>query len=183
METIFFLNCTKAKKCPKQDCCEGTHNALHHGAERIFAPKKKKHQVNPMSPNRKMLNMFPLMALWGGKITKKYQKYLPIATVGVSSDSNSAQTLVLCDGVSAHSWVSASQGSRLKFVVKPVHFSISGFNAVKVIETQRVKFNVSSEPNNADLSFTKKVYVKDNIHLGTECINIPELQDKYPQLD
>ena len=27
-----------------------------------------------------------------------------------------------------------------------------------------------------------EAYVKDNIHIGTECINMPELQVKYPLL-
>ena len=46
------------------------------------------------------------------------------------------------------------------------------------METHRVKFNVASELNNANLSSNMEIYVGDNIHIGTECINVPELQSK-----
>ena len=90
--------------------------------------------------------------------------------------------MVLCGGPSTHSWVSASLASRLKLVGEPVYLSISNFNAVKVIKTQRVKIIVSSEPNSADLSFIMEDYVKDKVNIGTECINIPMFQAKQPQL-
>ena len=73
-------------------------------------------------------------------------------------------------------WVFASLASRLKLVGELVHLSISDLIAVKVVETQRVEFIVSFEPNNADLLFTMKASVKDNFHMGTECINTPEVQ-------
>ena len=106
---------------------------------------------------------------------------LATATVVVSSDGTNVQTLILCDGTSTHSSDSASFACSLKLVGEPVHLSISGFKAVKVIEPQRAKFNVSSEPYSTNLSFIMEA-VKENIYIGTECINTPELQDKHPQL-
>ena len=60
--------------------------------------------------------------------------------------------------------------------------SISGFTSTTVVETQRVKFTVSSEPNNSDFVFSLCAYVKDNIQIGSELINFTDLQNKYPQL-
>ena len=60
--------------------------------------------------------------------------------------------------------------------------SISGFNSTTDVETQRVKFTVSSEPNNSDFVFSLCAYVRDNIRIGSELINIADLQNKYPQL-
>ena len=60
--------------------------------------------------------------------------------------------------------------------------SISGFNSTTVVETQRVKFTVSSEPNNSDFVFSLCEFFKDNIPIGSELINIGDLQNKYPQL-
>ena len=60
--------------------------------------------------------------------------------------------------------------------------SISGFNSTTVVDTQRIKFTVSSEPNNSDFVFSLFAYVKDNIQFGSELINIADLQNKYPQL-
>ena len=110
---------------------------------------------------------------------------LPIATLGVSSDVTSLLTLVLCDSASTHStysWVSSSLVNCLGLVREPVNLSISGFNSTTVVETQRVKFTVSSEPNNSDFVFSLCAYVKDNIRIGSELISIADLQNKYPQL-
>ena len=55
-------------------------------------------------------------------------------------------------------------------------------NSITVVETHSVKFTVSSEPNNSDFVFSLCAYVKDNIRIGSELINIADLQNKYPQL-
>ena len=105
---------------------------------------------------------------------------LPIATLGVYSDVTSLLTLILCDSESTHSWVSSSLVNRLGLVGEPVNLSISGFNSLTVVETQRVKFTVSSKPNN--FVFPLWAYVKDNIWIGSELIKIADLQNKYPHL-
>ena len=60
--------------------------------------------------------------------------------------------------------------------------SISGFNSTTVVETRRVQFTVSYEPNNSEFVFPHCAYVKDNIRIGSQLINIADLQNKYPQL-
>ena len=107
---------------------------------------------------------------------------LPIATLGVSSDVTSLLTLVLCDSASTHSWVSSSLVNRLRLVREPVNLSISGFHSTTVVETQRVKFTVSSEPIISDFVFSECAFVRDNFPIGSELINIADLQDKNPQL-
>ena len=105
---------------------------------------------------------------------------LPIATLGVSSDVTSLLTLVLCDSASTHSWVSSSLVNRLGLVGEPVNLSISGFNSTTVVETQRVKFTVCSERNHSDFLLSLCAYDKDNIRIGSELINMADLQNKYP---
>ena len=100
---------------------------------------------------------------------------LPIATLGVSSDVTSLLTLVLCDSASTHSWVSSSLVNRLGLVGEPVNLSISGFNSTTVVEAQRVKFTISSEPNNSDFVFALSAYVENNIRIGSELINFANL--------
>ena len=102
----------------------------------------------------------------------------PIASFGVSSDVTSLLTLVLCVGASTHSWVSSSLVNRLVLIGEPVNLSISGFNSTTINETQRVKFTVSSEPNNSSFVFPLCAYVKDNNRIGYELINIADLQNK-----
>ena len=100
----------------------------------------------------------------------------------MSSDVTSLLTLVLCDSASTHSWVSLSLVHRLGSVGEPVNLSISGFNSTIVVETQRVNFTVSSEPNNSDFVFSLCAYIKYTIQIGSELINIAELQNEYSQL-
>ena len=78
---------------------------------------------------------------------------LPIANLGVSSDVTSRLTLVHCDSASTNTWVSSSLVNRIGLVGEPVNLSISSFKANTVIESQRVKFTVLSEPNNSEFVF------------------------------
>ena len=100
----------------------------------------------------------------------------------VSADVTSLLTLVLCDSVLTRSWVSSSLVNRLDLVGEPINLLISSFNSTTVVETQRFKFTVSSEPNNSDFVFPLCAYVKYNVLIGSESINIADLQNKYPQL-
>ena len=50
------------------------------------------------------------------------------------------------------------------------------------MKTEQVSFQVSTETNNSEFSFSFRAYVKDHIRIGSDSISIPELQEKYPQL-
>ena len=78
--------------------------------------------------------------------------------------------------------MSSSLVNRLGLLGEPVNLSTSGFKSTTVVETQRVKFTVSSEPNNSDFVFPLCECVTDNIRIGFELINIADFQNKYPQL-
>ena len=178
-----FRQCSRAKKCPKPEC-DSTHNVLLHGAERIF-PRKENSKVSNkagINKSKENTNTSTHAAVSDVHDIESSKGLLPIATLGVSSDVTSLLTLVLCDSASTHSWVSSSLVNRLGLVGEPVNLSISGFNSTTVVETQRVKFTVSSEPNNSDFVFSLCAYVKDSIRIGSELINIADLQNKYPQL-
>ena len=178
-----FRQCSRAKKCPKPEC-DCTHNVLLHGAERIFSRKENSNVSNKAGTNKSKenTNTSTHAAVSDVHDIESSKGLLPIATIGVSSDVTSLLTLVLCDSASTHSWVSSSLVNRLGLVGEPVNLSISGFNSTTVVETQRVKFTVSSEPNNSDFVFSLCAYVKDNIRIGSDLINIADLQNKYPQL-
>ena len=178
-----FRQCSRAKKCPKPEC-DSTHNVLLHGAERIFPGKENSNVSNKAVTNKSKENTNTSTHATVSDVhdIESSKGLLPIATLGVSSDVTSILTLVLCDSASTHSWVSSSLVNRLGLVGEPVNLSISGFNSTTIVETQRVKFTVSSEPNNSDFVFSLCAYVKENIRIGSEVINIADLQNKYPQL-
>ena len=87
---------------------------------------------------------------------------MPIATLGVSSAVASLLTLVQCDSATNHSWVSSSLVNRLGLVGEPAELTISGCDSTTAIETQRLKFTVSFEPNNSYFVFPLCAYLKDN---------------------
>ena len=178
-----FRQCSRAKKCPQPEF-DSTYNVLLHGAERIFPRKENSNVSNKAGTNKSKenKNTSTHAAVSDVHDIESFKRLLPIATLGVSSDVTSLLTLVLCDSASTHSWVSSSLVNRLGLVGEPVNLSNNGFNSTTVVETQRVKFTVSSEPNNGDFVFSLCAYVKDSIRIGSELINIADLQNKYPQL-
>ena len=155
-----------------------------HGAETLFPRKENSNVSNKAETNKSKENTKTSTHASVSDVhdIESSKGLLPIATLGVSSDVTSFLTLVLCDSASTHSWVSSSLVNRLGLVGEPVKLSISGFKTTTVVETQRVKFTVSSEPNNSDFEFFLCAYVKDNIRIGSKFINIADLQNKYPQL-
>ena len=177
-----FRQCSRAKKCPKPEC-DSTHNVLLHGAEKIFPRMENSNVSNKARTNKfkEITNTSTHTAVSDVHDIELSKGLLPIAKLGVSSVVTSLLTLAFCDSASTHSWVSSSLVNRLGLVGEPVNLSTSGFNSTTVVETQRLKFTVSSEPNNSDFVFLC-AYVKDNIRIGSELINIPDLQNKYPQL-
>ena len=173
-----FRKCQKAKKCPKQDC-ESTHNVLLHGAEKVFPPKEADRSPSTQTnTNTTSANNAACVKPCEGTA----KGILPVALVDVSSGSENSNALALCDTGSTHSWVSAALVERLKLVGTPVNVTTDGFNSAKVSKTQRVHLKVSAKPNESEFSFSFVAFVKHNMYIGPDVINVSELQVKYPQL-
>ena len=60
--------------------------------------------------------------------------------------------------------------NRLSLLGEPLNLTINSYNSTTVVETQRNKFTVSSEPNNNDFVFTLGAYLKESIRIGSELI-------------
>ena len=147
-----FRQFSRGKKCPKPEC-DSTHHVFLHGAEKIF-PRKENLNVSEKAGTNKSkenTNTSTHTAVSDVHDIESSKGLLPISTFGVSLDVTSLLTSVLCDSASTHSWVSSSFVNRLGLVGEPVNLTISGFNSTTVVESQRAKFTVSSEPNNNDL--------------------------------
>ena len=173
-----FRKCQKARKCPKQDC-ESTHNVLLHGAEKVFPPKEADRSPSTQTnTNTTSANNAACVKPCEGTA----KGILPVALVDVSSGSENSNALALCDTGSTHSWVSAALVERLKLVGTPVNVTTDGFNSAKVSKTQRVHLKVSAKPNESEFSFSFVAFVKHNMYIGPDVINVSELQVKYPQL-
>ena len=166
-----FRQCSRAKKCPKPER-DSTHNVLLHGAEKQISSEGNGSKKAGTNKSKENTNISTHATASDVHEIESSKGLLPIATLGVSSDVTSLLTLVLCDSASTQSWMSSSLVNRLGLVGEPVNLSISGFNSTIIVEILRVKFTISSEPNNGDLVFSLCAYVKDNIRIGSELINI-----------
>ena len=138
-----------------------------HGADKIFPCKENSNDSNKAGANKskEITNTSNNAAVSDAHDVDLSEELLPIATLCVSSDVTNLLTLVFCDSASTHSWVSLSLAYRLSLVGEPVNLSISGFNSTTVVETQRVKFTVFSEPNNSDFVTPLCAYVKEKFRL------------------
>ena len=161
-----FRQCSSAKKSPKPEC-DSTHNVLLREAEKIF-PRKENSNEAGTNKSKENTNTFTHAAVSDVHDIESSKGLLPIATIGVSSDVTSLLTLVLCDSASTYSRVSSSLVNRLGLVEEPVNLSISSLISTTVVETQTIKFTVSSEPNFSDFLFPLRAYIKENIRIGSD---------------
>ena len=144
-------NCSKARKCPKQNC-ESTHNDLLHGAEKNSPPKDI--ESSPASGNANTKHVSTNAAVGDIHSQGSTTGLLPVALLAVSSDATITNALALCDSASTHSWVSADLVKCLRLIGNPVNLAINGFNSTSLMKTHQVSFQVFAETNNSDFSFS-----------------------------
>ena len=107
---------------------------------------------------------------------------LPIIKLQVSTDFQSADCLTLCDSASSHSWISAKLVKCLNLSGRDLDLTVNGINTTTVVKTKQVQMKVSSNFDGFEYIFDLTAFVKDELKVGTDTVNIPALQSKYPYL-
>ncbi|XP_063717837.1 uncharacterized protein LOC134844942 [Symsagittifera roscoffensis] len=107
---------------------------------------------------------------------------LPIIKLQVSTDFQSADCLTLCDSASSHSWISAKLVNCLNLSGRYLDLTVNGINTTTVVKTKQVQMKVSSNFDGFEYIFELTAFVKDELKGGTDTVNIPALQSKYPYL-
>ena len=107
---------------------------------------------------------------------------LPIIKLQGSNDFQSADCLTLCDSASSHSWISAKLVNCLNFSGRDLDLTVNGINTTPVVKTKQVQMKVSSNFDGFEYIFELTAFVKDELKVGTDTVNIPALQSKYPYL-
>ena len=90
--------------------------------------------------------------------------------------------LVMCDSCCNHSWVSVGLAHRLNLTGLKLDFLVNGFNSTESVPTQQVEVNVFAKFDHHEYSFRVTPFVKDNLSVGSETIDVPILQDRFPHL-
>ena len=107
---------------------------------------------------------------------------MPIIKLQVSTDFQSADCLTLCDSASSHSWISAKLVKCLNLSGRDLDLTVNGINTTTVSKTKEVQMKVSSNFDGFEYIFELTAFVKDELQVGFDTVNIPALQSKYPYL-
>ena len=113
-------------------------------------------------------------------ITSKW--LLPIIKLQVSTEFQSADCLTLCESASSHSWISAKLVKCLNLSGRDMDLTVNGINTTGVVKTKQVQMKLSSNFDGFENTFELTAFVKDELKVGTDTVNIPALQSKYPYL-
>ena len=90
---------------------------------------------------------------------------------------------ILCDTACSNSWLSNSVADRLGLHGKALKLRFRGINTEEVIDTKLIEQTVKPRENQAFEPFKVSTYVKANLNVVADVININALQETYPYLD
>ena len=107
---------------------------------------------------------------------------LPIVKLQVSTGFQCADCLTLCDSASSHSWSSANLVKCLNLSGRDLDLIVNGIKTTTVVKTKQFQMKASSNFDGPEYMFELTAFVKDALKVGTDTVNIPALQSKYPYL-
>ena len=187
-----FRKCPKARKCTNSGC-ESTHNVLLHGAEKVFSvrPANKESSIsnntshsnsNKTAPPNRNKPQTSSSIVAGSPSYKKLTGLLPVLRLEISSHTDVTTALVMCDSCCTHSWVSADLAQRLNLTGQKLDILVNGFNSTESVPMQQVEVNVFANFDHHEYSFRVTPFVKDSSSVGSETLDLPILQDRFPHL-
>ena len=179
-----FRKCPKPKTCPKPQC-KSTHNNLLHGAERIF-PTNNQYGYAPHTTAANPAVQTPFETTTQnstcGTSLINLKGLMLLINLTLSSNDSETTALVLCDTSCSHSCISPELARRLNLTGRKIDLTVNGAICFEDITSEHVDLNVSFEfdPN---ILFTVCAYVKNNIYIGSDIINVRRLQERYSHLE
>ena len=179
-----FRKCPKPKTCPKPQC-KSTHNVLLHGAERVF-PTNNQSGYAPHTTAANPAVQTPFRPTTQnntcGTSLMNLKGLMPLINLILSSNDSEITALVLCHTACSHSCTSPELARRLNLTGRKIDLTVNGANCSEDITSEQVYLNVSSEFD-PDILLTVCAYVKNNIYIGSDIINVRCLQEKYSHLE
>ena len=180
-----FRQCAQPRKCNK-DGCNSSHNTLLHGAERVFQPKTTpKSSSNQATGSRNLKTTVNKAGESSEVCCVIYVKgLLQITEVEVHTSTTSAKVLALCDSACSHSWISEDLATKLNVKGLPTKLTVHGINSQQVVDTQIVELKLTPVHSGGSCStFDVKPYVRKNLHVGNDVIDVDQLKQQYPHLE
>ena len=109
------------------------------------------------------------------------QGLLQIVKVNLSSSNGSQTAWALCDSACTHSWMTRKLTQDLKLEGRPVCLTVNGINSQEIGSTEMVELSLSSLDGSRE-TYKLSSYLKDNINVGTDVIDIASLQSMWKLL-
>ena len=158
---------------------------LLHGAERVF-PTNNQSGYAPHTTAANPAVQTPFRPTTQnntcGTSLMNLKGLMPLINLTISSNDSETTALVLCDTACSHSCISPELARRLNLTGRKIDLTVNGANGSEDITSEQVDLNVSSEFD-PDILFTVCAYVKNNIYIGSDIINVRRLQEKYSHLE
>ena len=109
---------------------------------------------------------------------------LQITEVEIHFNERSERVLALCDSACSHSWISSRLADKLTVKGTPTKLTVHGINCHQVVNTQMVELKLTPVHSGGSCSsFAIKPYVRDDLQVGTDVIDVESLKTMYPHLE
>ena len=109
---------------------------------------------------------------------------LQITEVELESPSCSEKVLVLCDSACSHSWISKRLADKLQVKGSPTKLTVHGINSQQQIDTETVELKLTPVHSGGSCSsFPVKPFVRNDLKIGNDFIDVDNLKAKYPHLE
>ena len=182
-----FRQCPQPRNC-RAEGCNSSHNTLLHGADKVF-PAKQSTKPNTIQPSG---------SIGRSKATTSQQPFKKTTTM--SSVTNvkglfqvtelhlvkifglDTKALVFCDTACCNSWVAGSLADRLCLHGKVLKLTVKGINTEEVVDNRIVEVTVKPREHQDFEPFIINPFVKENLNVGSDIINVQALQETYPHL-
>ena len=179
-----FRQCPQPRKCTK-DGCSSSHNTLLHGSERIFPQKNPGDAKNSQSSKTTQVSQRQTSSESSGMPSVTDVKgLLQITEVELTSPSSSAKILALCDSACSHSWISRRLADKLQVKGSATKLTVHGINSQQLIDTETVELKLTPVHSGGSCSsFPVTPYVRDDLKVGNDIIDVDKLKTTYPHLE
>ena len=184
-EKHMFKQCPIPRKCRK-DGCNSSHNTLLHGAERVYpskAPSTNNSSSNTGANQSKRPSVQSSKKTTTLSSVSNVKGLLQVTELQLNSSSGKDTTaLVLCDTACKNSSVPNDTALKLGLHGTALKLAVKGLNTEEVVNTKLVELIVTTRDNQAFEPFKVSPYVKEDLNVGANVINIKALRESWPHL-
>ena len=178
-----FRQGPQPRKCTK-DGCSSSHNILFHGSDRIFPQKSPGDAKNFQSKTTKVSQRPTSSEKSGMPSVTDVKGLLQITEVELTSPSSSTKILALCDSACSHSWISRRLVDKLQVKGSATKLTVQGINSQQLIDTETVELKLTPVHSGGPCSsFPVTPYVRDDLKVGNDIIDVDKLKTTYPHLE